>query len=151
MKHGINGWVVKTGDSAAVAQTLFDVYKEKAEVQLPLFRGKDLQGKTDPNAVAEKSVGSFEEPVMRVHSDAGSTSEDFWTVGNATRWMLLASRVLGLDAEGDGLQVEEVGLLKSMEVGKKLEGNEVDRGNVWKMVMGKDLVEGEAEIRMEGH
>lgn len=151
MKHGINGWVVKTGDSAAVAQTLFDVYKEKAEVQLPLFRGKDLQGKTDRNAVAEKSVGSFEEPVMRVHSDAGSTSEDFWTVGNATRWMLLASRVLGLDAEGDGLQVEEVGLLKSMEVGKKLEGNEVDRGNVWKMVMGKDLVEGEAEIRMEGH
>jgi len=151
VKHGINGWVVKTGDSAAVAQTLFDVYKEKAEVQLPLFRGKDLQGKTDRNAVAEKSVGSFEEPVMRVHSDAGSTSEDFWTVGNATRWMLLASRVLGLDAEGDGLQVEEVGLLKSMEVGKKLEGNEVDRGNVWKMVMGKDLVEGEAEIRMEGH
>ncbi len=146
VKHGINGWVVPTGDSSAVAQTLLDIYQQKTAVKRDLSTERELHGMTDPNAVAEKFVGSFEEPVQKVHADAGATSEDFWTVGNAARWTLLASRVLGLDV-GEGLQGEEGELLKSMDIGKVLEGKEVDRENVWKMVMGSDMLDGEAEIR----
>ena len=63
-------------------------------------------------------------------------------MGNAARWMLLASRLLGLKAEG-----EDAGLLKSMDVGEPLERKGVDGMNVWKMVMGKDMLEGEGEVR----
>ena len=88
-------------------------------------------------------MGSYEAPVVSVHSDENSTSEDFWTVGNAARWMLLASRVLGLEKGGEA---GEVGLLESMEIGKKLAGKGIDGENVWKMVMGKDMIEGEGEL-----
>ena len=147
VKHGLNGWVVKTGDSAAVAQTLLDIHQEKTKVTRPISDEKQLHGQSDPNAIAEKFVGSFEEPIMKIHSDAGATSEDFWTVGNACRWMLLASRVLGLKVEGAGLKGDELGLLESMGLGTKLEGKEVDEDNVWRMVMGRDMMEGEGEVR----
>ena len=113
----------------------------------PLSPDRQVDGKSDPNAVAEKFVGSFESPMTKVHSDEGATSEDFWTVGNATRWMLLASRVLGLEPDVEGLQSGDADVLKSMEIGKKLQGKGVDGENVWKMVMGKDMIEGEGELR----
>ena len=142
VKQGLNGWVVKTGDTDAVAETFLGIYQEKLKVSRPLPGDRKHDGKSDPNAVAQQFVSSFEQPMVKVHTDEGATSEDFWTVGNAARWMLLVSRVLGLRAEG-----QEEGLLKSMGIGNKLEGKGVDGENVWKMVMGKDMLEGEGELR----
>ena len=142
VKHGLNGWVVKTGDTDAIADTFLGIYQEKLKVSRPLPADRKNEGKSDPNAVAQQFVSSFEQPMIKIHTDEGATSEDFWTVGNAARWMLLVSRVLGLRAEGPD---EE--LLKSMEIGKQLAGKGVDGENVWKMVMGKDMLEGDGELR----
>lgn len=87
-------------------------------------------------------MGDYEQPMVQVHDDQHATSEDFWTVGNAARWMLLASRVLGLDLTDDG----EGGVLGEMGIGKKLEGRGLDGENVWKMVMGSEMLEGEGAL-----
>ncbi len=146
MEHGLNGWVVKTGDSEAVAQILLDIYEGKAKVDRPLSAKREYKGQSDPNAVAQAFVGSYDAAVTKIHSDVGATSEDFWTVGNAARWMLLFSRLLGLPAEGAGLKGDDVETLKSMEIGTVLKGKGMDGENVWKMVMGKDSLEGEGAI-----
>jgi hypothetical protein len=150
VKHGKNGWIVPAGDSSAVATLLLDIHEGKTQVHRDLSHNRELNGKSDPNSVAEKFVGSDSAPVPPVKADADATSEDFWTVGNAARWMLLASRLLGLPQKGEKGDAEvteqDVGLLNEMRVGEKLEGKGVDAENVWKMVMGKDLVEGEGEL-----
>jgi hypothetical protein len=115
--------------------------------------------------VAESFARDFARPFPKVHADENATSEDFWTVGNATRWMLVAARLIGLKPEHLGeerggpvpdstartdghVQAKEQELvLRSMEVGEKLHGKAVDGRNVWKMVMGKDMLPGEAELR----
>jgi hypothetical protein len=74
-----------------------------------------------------------------VYSEKGDTSEDFWTVGNATRWMVLFSRLLGIKGDGD--------VLEGMKAGEPLLKKGEEGGNVWELVMGKDLVEGEAEVK----
>ena len=111
-----------------------------------------------------------------MHDDAAATSEDFWTVGNATKWMLLASRLLDLspqapsamgrmakdtldaasrmvgagrvepEAEMRMTEAEE-GVLASMGVGQGIEKRNDVATAVWKMVMGKDMLQGEGEIR----
>ena len=147
VKHGLNGWVVPTSDSGAVGSLLVDIYTKKVEVKRDLARGRDLHGKTDPNSVAQAFVGGYEQPVPQVHTDPGSTSEDFWTVGNSTRWMLLFTRLLGLSNTPNDLTQDEGQVLQSMEASKELEGKSLDYVNVWKMVMGKDMLQGEGEIR----
>jgi len=149
VKHGKNGWVVPTGDTSAVASLLIDIYTGKAKVHRDLSHDRELDGKSDPNSVAERFVGSYDTAVPKVHDDEYSTSEDFWTVGNAARWMLLFSRVLGLPkatAEGNVTE-EHVGLLEEMKIGEKLAGKGVDGENVWTMVMGGDMLDGEGEIK----
>ncbi|WWC64868.1 uncharacterized protein I303_107482 [Kwoniella dejecticola CBS 10117] len=165
VKHGKNGWIVPAGDRHAVANLLYDIYIGKEQIHRDLSNsslGNDLKGKpTDPNSIAQLWVGDFDKAAQKVHEDEGSTSEDFWTVGNATRWMLLFARLLGLspevnvsenkDENGTGtgsteITTEQVELLKSMDVGKKLNDKGIDGVNVWKMVMGDDMVEGEGEL-----
>lgn len=152
VKHGLNGWVVPTSDTKAIASLLIDIHSGKERVHRAIPSSRTVDGNSDPNSVAQAFVNDYEMPMVKVHADDGATSEDFWTVGNAARWMLLASRVLGLspEAEGGGVGTEEVELLKSMEVGKKMSDKGIDGVNVWKMVMGSDMLEGEAEIRLEG-
>lgn len=96
-------------------------------------------------------MGSYDNPVPRVRDDEHATSEDFWTVGNTTRWLLLASRILGLSPER--LVEDEYGategserLLQDMGVGKEIPGKGSEPTNVWKMVMGNDLIEGEGAL-----
>ncbi|KAK8853482.1 hypothetical protein IAR55_004189 [Kwoniella newhampshirensis] len=149
VKHGKNGWVVPTGDRSAVASLLFDIYQGKEKVHRDLSKGRDLDGKSDPNSVAQAWVGDFDQAAIKIHADEAATSEDFWTVGNAARWMLLFDKLLGLQAgEKGSVTTEDVGLLKSMGVGSPLEGKEKNDEalNVWKMVMGDDLLEGEAGL-----
>lgn len=141
--------MVPTGDTSAVAQLLLDIYTGKEKVHRDLSHDRELDGKSDPNSVAERFVGSYETTLPRVHDDKYASSEDFWTVGNAARWMLLFSRVLGLDkpSEGVSLKTEDVRLLEEMKIGEKLQGKGVDGENVWKMLMGSDMLEGEAELK----
>ena len=151
MKHGKNGWIVPAGDSSAVAKLFLDIYEGRVKVHRDLSRKRELRGKyDDPNTVAESWVGSYHSPVIRVHDDRHSTSEDFWTVGNATRWMLLASRLLGLPLEdgknGFKTSEEEKSLLKGMRVGQPLPAKGVDGENVWNMVMGDDALPGEGAL-----
>jgi hypothetical protein len=141
VKHGVNGWVVKTGDVSAIASLLFDIHQGKTQVHRDLSQDRKLDGEADPNAVAERFVGDFEQPVPKIHAKEGDTSEDFWTVGNACRWMVLVSRILGLKAkEGDEV-------LGKMEAGRALVKKGEDGGNVWKLVMGDDMLEGEGEVK----
>ena len=121
-KH--NGWIIPTDDIDAVANLLFDFHSGKASLN------GDSQN-TDPNTAAGEWVEKYDEPVPKVNGGLGSTSEDFWTVGNATKWMYLATQVLGIPLEG-------VGQNFGFETG--------DGGNVWKMVMGDDLKPNEGEI-----
>lgn len=165
VKHGKNGWIVKAGDTSAVASLLFDIYTDKISVQRDTKEFDPLEGGTDPNAVAEAFVSDLDAPLPPVQSDKNGTSEDFWTVGNATRWMLLFSKILGLPVEstateeGYVLPIDNGGMdipsymsqefreiIRDMGVGEKLLGKGEEGGNVWKMVMGQDLVEGEGEL-----
>jgi len=124
VKDGHNGWIVPTDDVDAVANLLFDFHTGK----------KTLIGdsqKIDPNTAADEWVEKYDEPVPKINGGLGSTSEDFWTVGNATKWMYLATQVLKSPLDG-------VGEVYGFETG--------DGGNVWKMVMGDGLKEGEGEV-----
>lgn len=162
VSHGVNGWIVPTGDTSQVAKLLYQLHKGEIQTER---RSDDTSpnggGKgPNPNSIAADWVLNYDEPVMKVRGDVGSTSEDFWTVGNTTRWMLLFSRCLGLalETETDGLKgldlgvdkndkpVKGVEVLRGMKVGQLLNGAEVDGENVWKMVMGEDLYEGEGAL-----
>jgi hypothetical protein len=80
-------------------------------------------------------------PPIRSATDEGSTSEDFWTVGNAVKWMYLFSRVLGLkpefgsDVEGDwgGVMGNAEGLGENTEAGDAVKGR-----NEWREMLKRD-------------
>ncbi|WVN90064.1 uncharacterized protein L203_105299 [Cryptococcus depauperatus CBS 7841] len=147
VKHGKNGWIVPAGQSEPVSDLLYKIYKGEVRIHDGLREGVDLEDKSDPNSVAQEWVGNFDEAVMKVHSDDRATSEDFWTVGNATRWMLLVDRLLALPLEKGGLvQAQDVQVLQKMGVGERLLGKGKTGENVWKMVMGDDLFEGDGEL-----
>ncbi|WVR09670.1 hypothetical protein IAU60_006745 [Kwoniella sp. DSM 27419] len=170
VKHGKNGWIVPTGDRNAVASLLYDIYTGKVTYDRDLSANRDVNSKQDPNSISQQWVGNTDAAAKKVHESDDDISEDFWTVGNSTRWMLLFDRLLGLkpedgdhakDADEDGnrligthdqpggkkkmtADVEKV--LSGMKVGTKLEGKGVDGVNVWTMVMGDDMVPGEGEL-----
>ncbi|ORX40487.1 trehalose synthase [Kockovaella imperatae] len=146
VKQSLNGWVVPAGRSEPVATLLYDIYTGKAKVKRPVPKGRDTQGETDPNAVAEAYVGGYEQPVPPVRADIGSTSEDYWTVGNAAKWMLLFSKILQLQVP-EGLGGTDADLLNGMRASERIGGKEVDATAVWQMVMGTDMLKGEGEIR----
>lgn len=113
----------------------------------------------DPNATADLFVKNISAPIPLIQPDSSAPSEDFFTIGNATRWLLLFSLISGKaidpgnhsESKG-GKGHEEVELLKSMGLSEKdtVGGKEGmkqwgDR-NVWDMVMGKDLREGEGRV-----
>ncbi|WVQ75698.1 hypothetical protein IAR50_005328 [Cryptococcus sp. DSM 104548] len=150
VKPNKNGWIVPSGESTPVADILFKIYTGELRVHRDLsgIKGnKGLDGKTDPNSVAQAWVGNFDEAARKVHADDGATSEDFWTVGNAARWMVLFDRLLGLPLPKEGeVGEEEREMLEKMGVGEGLPKKGEETGNVWKMVMGDDMVEGEGEL-----
>ncbi|WVQ83736.1 hypothetical protein IAT38_005880 [Cryptococcus sp. DSM 104549] len=143
VKEGKNGWIVPARNPGAVADKLFDIFTGKIKVHRDLSSTREFEGKSDPNSIAQAWIGDFDRQALKVHDDDGATSEDFWTVGNSTRWMLLFDRLLGLKASGKG---DEAEILKKMGVGEPLVGKGVEGGNVWKMVMGDDMLEGEGEL-----
>lgn len=90
VKDGENGWLVDVGDREAVATILLDIYTGKRSISRKVTGAAAKNNtETDPNAVAEAFVHNLGEPVPRVHDEANASSEDFWTVGNAVKWMLL--------------------------------------------------------------
>jgi hypothetical protein len=95
VKDGHNGWIVKTDDIDAVTNLLFDFHQVKASL------AKDMTDK-DPNRLSNEWVEKYDEPVPKINGGVGATSEDFWTVGNATKWMYLATRVLDMPLDGVG-------------------------------------------------
>ena len=146
VKENINGWIVPIRSPEKVGEVLFDIWQGKRTVQRDVSKDRTLDGKSDPNSIAQQFVGSYGQEIAKVHSDKGSTSEDFWTVGNAARWLLLACRVLGLDPSSDSKASE---LLRDMEVGKEMKGQAIHEENVWKMVMGSKMPEGEGQVRRD--
>lgn len=145
---------------SATADVLMDIYTGKKAVKRALPADRILhsdtpdgdnegRGGTDPNAVAEEFVRSFDAPMIKIATDEGSTSEDFWTVGNSVRWMLLCAQLLGIPATSDGGNGSEDNeeILRKMGVGMKLLARGEEGGNVWKMVMGDDMRQGEAELK----
>lgn len=118
----------------------------------------------DPNTSAENFVRNVGAPFPAVHPDGAAPSEDFFTVGNASRWLLILSLMSGKpirrshherdevidgEADSDG----EVELLKSMGLseqgtpGGKSELMKVNGQNVYRMLMTeKHLEEQEAKV-----
>lgn len=132
--HGCNGWVVPTDDIDAVAKLFVDIHSGKATIARPKDKDHAQDGKTDPNSISDEWVERYDEPVLKIAGDSGATSEDFWTVGNATKWMYLATQILDLP-----LEPERIGREFNKQVG---EGE-----NVWSLVMDEETVQGEAEVR----
>ncbi|OWZ62460.1 hypothetical protein AYX14_05083 [Cryptococcus neoformans] len=146
VKEGKNGWIVPSGDSAAVSDTLYKIYKGKLSVHRDLSEEKELDGKSDPNSVAQEWVGNFDEAYRKIHDDDGATSEDFWTVGNATRWMLLFAKLLDLKIDQTGeVNEQDVNVLKKLEK-EKLPNKGETGGNVWHMLMGDDMLKDEGAL-----
>jgi hypothetical protein len=58
--------------------------------------------------------------------------------------MILASRLLGLEPEAANGDKDVLG---KMDVGKQLIGVGEEGGNVWKLVMGDDMLEGDGEVK----
>ncbi len=206
VKDGINGYIVPVSQPSEVATLLTEIFTGEKTTTRPLATHEKLDSSssstdpfattttspkevsvegaqdiengdgTDPNAVAEQFVKNFERPMIKISSDLGSTSEDFWTVGNAVRWMLLTAKLVGLEVGEDESSIveNEIGngnknkngnetsssqsqkestssslfLLRSMGVGQGIlsENKDEHGGNVWKMVMGDDLKEGDGQL-----
>jgi hypothetical protein len=90
--------------------------------------------------------------VTEVKPTPDGPSEDFFTVGNAAKWLLLFSLISGRSIKPDAHSDEEVELLKSMGLrtedwkGGKEEMKKWTGKAVWKMVMADDVDEGEGRI-----
>jgi hypothetical protein len=124
----VNGWIVPTDDIDAVAKLFYEIRTGKTS--LARSSVSDGQDKS-PNSISEEWVSKYDAPVPKVAGDAGATSEDFWTVGNAIKWMYLATRVLDIPLDG---------------LGEPFKAGEGEGGNVWRMAMGQDAKEGEGQI-----
>jgi alpha,alpha-trehalose phosphorylase (configuration-retaining) len=114
--------------------------------------------------VAHAVVHDIGRPLPAVHEDEASPSEDFFTVGNAARWMLLWSLLdgRGLRAgEVKGLTEDDFKLLTGMglppddggvggQAEEALGGKEAmkkwNKKVVWEMLMGLDILEGEGVV-----
>lgn len=117
----------------------------------------------DPNALADDFVRRAGAPFPVVHPDSAAPSEDFFTVGNAARWLLLFSLLSGKPIKqehharfrvdrNEGTPEEEVRLLESMGlsqeggIGGKAAMEKINMANVWQMVMGEDMLEGDGRV-----
>jgi hypothetical protein len=126
--QGVNGWVVPTDDIDAVAKLLYEIRTGKTSLARPsISDGEDKS----PNSISEEWISKHDAPVPQVAGSAGATSEDFWTVGNAIKWMYLATRVLDISLD---------------DLGEPLKAGKGEGGNVWRMAMGQDAKEGEGQI-----
>lgn len=56
VKEGKNGWIVPAGDAAAVSEILYKIHKGELSVHRGLSVEKELDGKSDPNSVAQEWV-----------------------------------------------------------------------------------------------
>jgi hypothetical protein len=64
--------------------------------------------------------------------------------------MLLVAKLLGLPISEESTKGQDGEVLKSMKVDEGLLKKGEEGGNVWKMVMGDDMREGEGAIREDG-
>lgn len=132
VNHECNGWIVPTDDIDAVARLLSEIHSGKTSMARPKDEDHAQDGKVDPNSIADEWVMRYDEPVLKIAGDMGATSEDFWTVGNAVKWMYLATQILGIPLDGVGAAFEK-------RVG---EGE-----NVWRLVMQGETRDGDAKVR----
>jgi len=114
----------------------------------------------DPNSVADAFVQEIGRPYPPVRGDEASPSEDFFTVGNAARWLLLWSLLdgRGVHADSQGLVDGDVELLAGMglpvddgsgQVAAESGRAAMTRWNeqmVWKMLMREDTLEDEGVL-----
>nr|AOR51716.1 trehalose synthase [Phaffia rhodozyma] len=138
VKDGVNGWLVDPGDSEAVSERLLELYRAK-RCPLTSIALLEQDGET-PNSMADKTVSDYLARQPKISptgiKDIG-TSEDFWSVGNASKWMLLWSRLAGLEVENEadrnvlGRMLPENGAARS-DIWKDMEGRDV-----WEMISGK--------------
>lgn len=56
VKEGKNGWIVPAGDSAAVSDMLYKIHKGELSVHRDISVEQELDGKSDPNSVAQEWV-----------------------------------------------------------------------------------------------
>ncbi len=113
----------------------------------------------DPNTVADIFCEDVGRPFPAIHVDETSPSEDFFTIGNAARWLLLWSMLDGRGVRGGaGLEDGDLDLLQSMGLpledvhpqGQPMNGQDIMRKfngeNVWRLLMGADVKEGEGRV-----
>lgn len=113
----------------------------------------------NPNDSADQYVKTVGAPFPKVKPTPDGPSEDFFTIGNALKWLLLFSLISGKaiskddhTEENGGMGDADVELLKSMGLketgwkGGKEAMREYGDKAVWKMVMGDALEEGEGRI-----
>lgn len=140
VKDGVNGWIVPSGQSQPVADKLFDLFTSDF-CPLSTISTFEKEGKS-PNSVADEIVSNLKAKPPRINpspEDGPSsekevgTSEDFWTVGNAVKWMTIWSRLGSKEIDTD-----DEGLLEGI-LGKKGEGvwDGIEGRSVWETVMGK--------------
>jgi hypothetical protein len=114
----------------------------------------------DPNSVADFFVQDTGRPYPPVRGDNASPSEDFFTVGNAARWLLLWSLLdgRGVKARSHELIDGDVELLVDMGIpvddgsgqfvakGGKAAMAKWNEDIVWKMLMREDTLEDEGVL-----
>lgn len=153
VRDGVNGWIVPSGESAPVADRLLALF-DAGVCPLPTVGVLERAGQT-PNSLADAVVDDLLAHPPRINptppasmdgagerraaeaaqDDAGQDvgcSEDFFTVGNAVKWMALWARIGPRDV------VEAGGLLDGF-LGKEgaptWEG--VEGRSVWELVLGE--------------
>jgi hypothetical protein len=103
VRDGINGYIVPAGEPQPVADRLFTLWQAD-ECPLPTIAALERAGKT-PNSVADEVVSDLLARPPRINPSAADgevdqsekdvgCSEDFFTVGNAVRWMCVNSPML---------------------------------------------------------
>lgn len=101
---------------------------------LPTVSALEKQGET-PASLADRVVSDLSAPPPPIDPREAEgeqrvgTSEDFWTVGNAVKWMVLFGRLCG----GAGGRSELEGLL-----GEKGGFEEMEGRDVWETIHGRE-------------
>lgn len=114
---GITGWITPAGEVEPVAQLFYDVY-----------RGTVKLSTRKEGRVGSKSGSGTQ--TRHASDNASRTREEFWTVGNASKWMLISLR--HLETKHD--------LIKRLNV-------EIEEGDVWRQLMGSSAIEFKAMLK----
>lgn len=160
IREGINGWLHEPTDHEGVANRLIALHKAKK----PTLSGPASlarEGLT-PNLYAEDLISDIFAPLPPInpHATAANgdaaagdgaseqdktvgTSEDFWTIGNAVKWMILWSRLEGTPVHPNTSD-EEKDILRPL-LGEKLVGDgqqqQSEKVSIWEGLEGRAVWE----------